>query len=179
MNKFVLTILLAFTSQGAMAEVLSCTPNQSTYNCLVCNCYFETRGESQDGKVAVAKTVLSRITLPEFPNTVCRVVFQSSQFSWTSDSNSNRLNATTDDDKEALYDCKKATETALHEGANGLIYFYNPHKATPRWARKTTSCGRVGQHAFSVPKGENCPKYLGSNPVHSQKTKSSNGGVAK
>ncbi|MGE5084670.1 MAG: cell wall hydrolase [Bacillota bacterium] len=145
-----------------MASPISCNSRQSSYDCLLCNCYHETRGESVNGKVAVAKVVLSRVESDIYPNGICKVVYQHSQFSWTNDRINNNINATNSEDIASLDDCKSAINTALHEGANGVLYYYNPNAAQPRWARSFTLCGRIENHVFLTPKGTKCPKKLGA-----------------
>lgn len=182
MRNIYITLFLWFLSQSVMAapDTMTCNRNQSSFNCLVCNCYHETRGEPMEGKIAVAKTVLSRKESDEFPDTVCGVVYQPSQFSWTADSYKNNISASKLEDKEALQDCREAIDLSINEGANGLIYFYNPRKVTPYWARRAKSCGRAGEHVFLVPRGGKCPTYLGANRGGgSQKQKSSSGGSAR
>lgn len=51
-------------------------------HCLAQAIYHEARGESFEGKQAVARVVLNRTVDPEFPNTVCKVVHQKGQFQW-------------------------------------------------------------------------------------------------
>ena len=180
MFKAFITLLFCLTAQSAFAEVLTCRSTDSSYNCLVCNCFFETSSESLQGKVAVAKTVLSRVASKEFPNTVCGVVFQRSQFSWTNDSNPNFFDARKPEDIKVLKDCRDASDTAMNEGANGLLYFYNPRKVTPAWASRMKKCGRVENHAFMVPNNKTCPRYLGGNSsISTPQKKSSAGGVVR
>lgn len=182
MIKILITLFLSFATQISFAETMSCRPNSSSYNCLVCNCYHETRGEPKIGMIAVAKTVLSRAQSDQFPDTVCRVVYQPSQFSWTADSYSNNINAKDLKDIQALQACRDAADTAINEGANGLLYFYNPRKVTPGWSRRVTSCGRAGNHVFSVSRGDTCPRQLGAaaaNTGTQQQKKSSGGGSVR
>jgi N-acetylmuramoyl-L-alanine amidase len=175
MIRWLVISLLWFSEIQALAaappEVLTCPSNGTAYNCQVCNCYHESSGEPQEGRIAVAKTVLSRVAAaqasisrnqrPDFPNSVCGVIFQPSQFSWTPGNNT--ISAKTAEQKTALRECRAAVNVAQTEGANGLIYFYNPRKVTPGWLRLTSSCGRVGDHVFLVPRGKKCPPKLGSN----------------
>lgn len=51
--------------------------------CLADNIYWEARGESFKGKLAVAVVTLNRTKSPDYPNTICKVVYQKDQFSWT------------------------------------------------------------------------------------------------
>ena len=53
--------------------------------CLIQNGYHEARGESLLGIVAVTEVVLNRVDDNRWPDTVCEVVWQKNQFSWTTD----------------------------------------------------------------------------------------------
>ena len=59
-------------------------------DCLTAAVYYEARGETSAGQAAVAQVVLNRTHRPEFPKTVCGVVFQGAaahacQFSFACD----------------------------------------------------------------------------------------------
>lgn len=51
--------------------------------CLAEAIYREARGESLVGQLAVAQTIINRKNHPNFPDSICKVVFQKNQFSWT------------------------------------------------------------------------------------------------
>lgn len=53
------------------------------HKCLTEVIYYEARGDTKEGKLAVADVVLNRVKHPYFPNTICKVVYQKNQFSWT------------------------------------------------------------------------------------------------
>lgn len=55
--------------------------------CLAKNIYYESRGEPNLSREAVAKVTLNRINSDMFPGDVCSVVFQAYQFSWTLNKN--------------------------------------------------------------------------------------------
>ena len=50
--------------------------NEREIECLALNSYYESRGESRAGQVAVAQVVLNRLESERFPNTICGVVQQ-------------------------------------------------------------------------------------------------------
>lgn len=58
-------------------------PNVPELNCLISNVYYEARGESIEGKIAVALVTLNRLEHKNYPKTICDVVYQNKQFSWT------------------------------------------------------------------------------------------------
>lgn len=53
--------------------------------CLADNVYHEARGESLEGRYAVIFATLERVLHKRFPKTICGVVHQPWQFSWTKD----------------------------------------------------------------------------------------------
>lgn len=52
-------------------------------SCLIKNIYHEARGEPDRGQLAVALVTLARSQDRRFANTVCGVVYQKNQYSWT------------------------------------------------------------------------------------------------
>jgi len=68
-----------------LPEVQPTTPkvNSTELNCMAENIFHEARGQSEEGQYAVAFVTLNRVRHIDFPNTVCDVVFQPFQFSWT------------------------------------------------------------------------------------------------
>lgn len=58
--------------------------------CLAENLYYEARGEPIEGIIEVANVTLNRVQDKRWPNTVCGVVHQKWQFSWTHEVNERR-----------------------------------------------------------------------------------------
>ena len=59
--------------------------SQADLKCLADNVYHEARGEGVQGKYAVIFSTLSRVLDKKYPKTICGVVHQPWQFSWTKD----------------------------------------------------------------------------------------------
>jgi N-acetylmuramoyl-L-alanine amidase len=101
----------------------------------------EAKGESLQGKVAVAEVILNRVESEKFPNTVRGVVYQKNQFSPVMDGSINN---------EPTEEAKEAVKIAL-EGSNktgGALYFYNPRIATSRWLDTRPTTATIGSHVF-------------------------------
>lgn len=65
---------------------VSCESHASFHEDVICmtkNIYYEARGESLLGQLAVANVTMNRVGKKGFMDTVCGVVYQPSQFSWT------------------------------------------------------------------------------------------------
>lgn len=59
------------------------TYTKEEYNCLHENIYHEARNQSPMGQVMVGIVTIMRTKMVEFPNSICGVVYQQAQFSWT------------------------------------------------------------------------------------------------
>lgn len=79
-----LTLLFIATCSHQASAATSCGSPQSAAQCMICACYNEAGGESQEGMRAVGKAVMSRVKSGKYKPTVCGVVWQEGQFSWTS-----------------------------------------------------------------------------------------------
>lgn len=79
----ILTLILFMVCCEASEGYIS--NNSEDLGCLADNLYFEARGESEEGIRAVAKVTLNRVLDSRFPDTLCEVVWQKSQYSWTND----------------------------------------------------------------------------------------------
>lgn len=69
------------------------TPSQYTIqdlHCLALNIYFEARNESTLAQRAVAWVTINRAYHTDYPNTLCEVVWDKKQFSWTHDGKSDK-----------------------------------------------------------------------------------------
>lgn len=109
--------------------------------CLACNAYYEARGESFLGQVAVNQAVLTRVRRQGFPKSVCGVVYQRNQFSWTHEGHGPYKFAA------AWASSLRAADKALELGANGFDHFHATY-VRPAWARACGIGKRLGLHIF-------------------------------
>lgn len=58
--------------------------------CLATAVYYESKGEPLDGQLAVAQVILNRVESGRFASSICGVVYQRGQFSFTWDSRPDR-----------------------------------------------------------------------------------------
>ncbi|GGB51795.1 ATP-binding protein [Roseibium aquae] len=121
--------------------------------CLAEAIYFEARGESEEGQIAVAQVVLNRVKNPAYPNTICGVVYQNQhmrnrcQFSYACDGIPDRI--------LSLGAWEKAKRIA-REVSDGKSFskmvdastHYHATYVSPRWARSMVKRGQVGLHIF-------------------------------
>lgn len=111
--------------------------------CLALNIYHEARGEPLDGRVAVAQVTMNRVKSKRYPNTICEVVYQKSQFSWTAG------NPPITEPKELMEALIMAIQLdTFDDYAGGATHYYAPAKASPFWKDKLTLIGSIGNHTF-------------------------------
>lgn len=122
-------------------------------NCLARAIYFEARSESELGQLAVARVILNRTKSPEYPKSICGVVYQgtnrrnSCQFSFACD-------GLPDDVRQpaAWANAKRVAQKAIagagNTGALAQATNYHADYVKPRWARSLRRLVKIGTHIF-------------------------------
>ena len=124
--------------------------SEEDLNCLAQNVYFESRGESHIGQSAVAWVTLNRVVDKQFPDSICEVVWQTDQFSWTNDGKSDKPK-----DAEAWDTATKIAEEVLSEygystdPTEGSTYFHASY-SKPGWRHEFERIVLIDQHVFYV-----------------------------
>ena len=122
----------------------------SEIECLALNIYHEARGEPVDGQIAVGIVTLNRVESRRYPNSVCMVVHQRKQFSWT------RLPARfrAVDNPRAWRQAREVAErvlagdfTADDYRLDGVMHYHN-HTVSPQWAAAGELVTAIGRHRF-------------------------------
>ncbi len=119
--------------------------------CIAEAVYFEASGESIQGKAAVAQTIVNRSVATN--RTPCEVVNRPYQFSYTllpDEELARRLS--TDDHPSSIARFESATialaavtgSLAIHKAK----HYYNPSKASPKWAKAFDNALVIGDHRF-------------------------------
>ena len=135
----------------ALANV-KVTKRTEEWYCLTEALYFEARGESQTGQIAVAEVILNRVDSKLYPNTVCGVIRQGQhrrnacQFSYNCDGRSNRIG------NKKVFDRLGKLAWVMIQGKprtlTGKALYYHATSVKPRWARKFVRTARIGDHIF-------------------------------
>lgn len=114
--------------------------------CLAKNIYFEARGESRQGKIAVAQVTLNRVIhQAEFHKTICGVVYQKDQFSWT-----NLPKQTVRDLQqweESLHIAKGVLTGRMFLPNFDALYFHASY-VKPQWRATKQYISTIGKHIF-------------------------------
>lgn len=112
--------------------------------CLATNVYHEARGEPYMGQLAVAQVTLNRVETKGFPSSICSVVYQPSQFSWTLFKNSITEKAAY---QQAVLVAKHALETTI-DVTNGALFFHTVQIKRPEWTKGYEESIIINNHIF-------------------------------
>lgn len=126
----------------SLAKTPSARGTSAELQCLADNVYFEARGESFRGKLAVAMVTLNRTRLPDYPDTICGVVYQKDQFSWT-----RKKHKITDIDawSDAIVVAHLAIENSQILGNFKATHYHNT-SVNPNWGLHKVA--KIGKHLF-------------------------------
>ena len=134
---------LGITSSGSgnSSQGTNKSNNNTNLNLLSKLVYAEARGEPYKGQVAVAATVMNRVSSSKFPNTIAGVIYQSGAYTCVSDGQINL---------EADSTAKKAAQDAINgwDPTSGCIYYFNPNTATSSWIWSRPQVITIGKHIF-------------------------------
>lgn len=143
-------------------------------HCLATNIYHEARGESIEGKSAVAHVTMNRVTSNRYPNTICAVVYQAHlrlnwrgklvprlhkcQFSWYCDGKSDVIYLKTSNGKiikhnmeaweQSLNVATTILKNEMYDPTFGATHYYNDKLADPSWADAYMLVARIDNHVF-------------------------------
>ena len=114
--------------------------------CLAMNIYFEARGESRRGQLAVAAVTLNRKRSPHYPDSICAVVWQSRQFSWTNQSVWHRPR----NDRAWRFAMKLANKVYHNKVKLPVVSATHFHAryVAPEWSTQMKRVARIGKHLF-------------------------------
>ena len=122
-------------------------------NCLATAIYFEARGESYRGQVAVGQVVMNRTQHKLYPSTICGVVFQNQhkrnacQFSFACDGLPERVS-----EGKAWAQAEEIAEGVvsgrLYLTEVGYATHYHATYVYPHWAPRMKKVTKIGLHVF-------------------------------
>jgi len=122
------------------------------HDCLSQAIYFEARGETQRGQVAVAEVIMNRVRSRAYPNSICGVVYQGShrttgcQFTFTCDGSLGHR------PRGRAWERAQRVATAVMSGYTRPITqgatHYHTHAVNPVWNSGLVETTNVGSHVF-------------------------------
>lgn len=132
----------------SLAALVDATPRPADIDpelrCLAGAVYFESRGESLVGQLAVAHVVINRAKSGRFPASLCGVVHQKSQFSFVRGGKMPAVrNAVQWDNAVAI--AQIARDGSWKNNAPGALFFHARH-VSPGWRK--TRIAQIDNHIF-------------------------------
>ena len=116
--------------------------HQTEEDCLAKNIWYEARSESEKGWQVVIDVTLNRVASPRFPKSVCAVVYQYAQFSWTLEY---QIAPVGRHWLKIKHFANNALKRPYHDTGE-LHYHATWMKKKPHWALKKSVSRIVGQH---------------------------------
>jgi spore germination cell wall hydrolase CwlJ-like protein len=125
-------------------------------DCLARGIYFEARGESIRGQLAVGRVILNRVKSKAYPDTVCEVVYQNKnrhnrcQFSFACDGKPDTIKERAEWGVILMH-AAWLLASDLDDRSTRLVRFathYHADYVSPHWSRVLVLAGRIGHHLF-------------------------------
>ena len=114
--------------------------------CLANAVYFEARGESLEGQLAVADVVINRTESERYPDNWCDVIKQKAQFSFVQNRRFPRIT-----EMQAWDTAKAVAKVAIDDSyqvVRGDVLWYHADYVAPHWAPSFDEVAKVGVHIF-------------------------------
>ncbi len=137
------TIILSKVVESATPMT---TAEKNERYCLAMNIYFEGRSEDNRGQQAIGYVTLNRVLSHKYPNSICKVVWQRSQFSWTHDGKPDTIH-NTKAWKRATMIADYVLSSYLKDTTGGAL-FYHAHYVKPYWIKGMKHRKVIGNHVF-------------------------------
>jgi spore germination cell wall hydrolase CwlJ-like protein len=115
--------------------------------CLATAVYFEARGESLDGQLAVARVVMNRAASGQYPTTWCEVVKQPWQFSFVRHGQFPAI----DYSSTAWARAQGIARLAMANVGPSVpmdCLWYHADYVSPSWGRRLNEVSKIGAHIF-------------------------------
>ncbi len=115
--------------------------------CLATAVYFEARGESLEGQLAVADVVMNRAGSDRYPGSWCDVVKQPAQFSFVRHGQFPRI----DYDSAAWAKAQGIARIAMANVERSVptdVLWYHANYVNPAWGHRLNLVEKIGAHIF-------------------------------
>ncbi|MGN6848827.1 MAG: cell wall hydrolase [Sphingomicrobium sp.] len=116
-------------------------------NCLATAVYFEARGESVEGQLAVARVVMNRAASGRYPADWCGVVKQPAQFSFVRNGQFPYADPNCDAWRKAEAIAELAAANVVPSVGPDVLWYHADYVA-PSWRRSLQEVQQIGAHIF-------------------------------
>ncbi len=135
-------------------EGISVVQLKKDLECMALNIYREAGNEPIEGRIAVAQVTMNRVAHPDFPDTVCGVVYQKNvvmsrvvcQFSWYCDSTHRNRPVYQQSYQESYEVAKKVMLEGFRLKSLEDALYYHADYVNPRW--RLQKIQQIGTHIF-------------------------------
>jgi spore germination cell wall hydrolase CwlJ-like protein len=136
--------------------------------CLAVAIYYEARGETEKGQIAVAQVIMNRVKSRKYPASICKVVYQNAhkhnrcQFSFACDgrpdyprhsiawAKARSLALAINCQNNCVQNVHRDPPLMLLRGAMRRSTHYHATYVSPGWSRQLKQSGQIGQHIFYI-----------------------------
>jgi spore germination cell wall hydrolase CwlJ-like protein len=155
------------TAEASTQEIQTVAQMKKDLECMALNIYREAGHEPIEGRIAVAQVTMNRVAHPDFPDSVCGVVYQKSvvyskvvcQFSWYCDSAHRARPINQKAYAESYEVAKKVMLEKFRLNSLDEALYYHADYVNPRWRLERIE--KIGQHIFYKQKGSDHAKLAG------------------
>lgn len=116
-------------------------------NCLATAVYFEARGETVEGQLAVARVVMNRAASGKYPPTWCGTVKQPWQFSFVRNGRFPAVDRASASWGRAVAIAKLAANNIVPSLSNDVLWYHADYVA-PAWGPRLVRVEKIGAHIF-------------------------------
>jgi len=116
-------------------------------NCLATAVYFEARGESVEGQLAVARVVMNRATSGRYPPDWCSVVKQPAQFSFVRHGEFPWIDTSSAAWARAQGVARLAMANVVPSVGSDVLWYHADYVA-PSWGHRLNIVEKIGAHIF-------------------------------
>lgn len=113
--------------------------------CLAGAVYFESKGESLEGQLAVARVVINRAKSGRFADSLCGVVYQRGQFSFVRGNDMPPIRTAGESWREAVAIAQIAMDDSWDSRAEGALFFH-ARRVAPGWGKPKLAS--IDNHIF-------------------------------
>jgi spore germination cell wall hydrolase CwlJ-like protein len=136
------------TLDDLVAHYQTADTSDAEQDCLANAVYFEARGESLRGQLAVAEVVMNRAASGRYPATLCAVVIQPAQFSFVRRGRIPHADRGSDAWRRAVGVARIAVARAAPRLLPSSCLWYHASYVSPSWGRRLAQSARIGLHIF-------------------------------
>jgi N-acetylmuramoyl-L-alanine amidase len=150
MLRKLLMVMMVVISTSASASTCQRYGIADEQTALALNMFYEAGGE-KNATIAmqlVGEVTLNRVENDRYPDSICDVIYQNRQFSWTSTNKRRRIPSDSENWNAARQLASQLIDGDFVERSDGATHFINPKRASPDWTRRMKKVKTYGNHTF-------------------------------